>query len=49
MIERAILDKNVLVEPGAPSVSTIDQDRARGYTISAGGITVVGKGITVRK
>ena len=30
------------------SGSTIDQDRARGYTVSDGGITVVGKGITVR-
>ena len=49
VIERAILDKNVLVEPGATVGVDLDQDRARGYTISAGGITVVGKGITVRK
>ena len=48
VIERAILDKNVLVEPGATVGVDLDQDRARGYTISAGGITVVGKGITVR-
>ena len=48
VIERAILDKNVLVEPGATVGVDIDQDRARGYTVSAGGITVVGKGITVR-
>ena len=49
VIERAILDKNVLVEPGATVGVDLDQDQARGYTISAGGITVVGKGITVRK
>ena len=49
VIERAILDKNVLVEPGATVGVDLDDDRARGYTISDGGITVVGKGITVRK
>ena len=27
----------------------LDQDRSRGYTVSDGGITVVGKGITVRR
>ena len=27
----------------------LDEDRARGYTISDDGITVVGKGITVRR
>ena len=48
VIERAILDKNVLVEPGASIGVDVDADRARGYTVSAGGITVVGKGITVR-
>jgi glucose-1-phosphate adenylyltransferase len=49
VIERAILDKNVLVEPGASIGVDVDADRARGYTVSAGGITVVGKGITVRR
>jgi glucose-1-phosphate adenylyltransferase len=48
VIERAILDKNVLVEPGATVGIDLDEDRARGYTISDSGITVVGKGITVR-
>lgn len=49
VIERAILDKNVLVEAGATVGVDLDQDRSRGYTVSDGGITVVGKGITVRR
>ncbi|MDN5761515.1 MAG: glucose-1-phosphate adenylyltransferase [Microlunatus sp.] len=46
-IERAILDKNVLVAPGATIGVDLDHDRSRGFTISDGGVTVVGKGITV--
>lgn len=44
---RAILDKNVIVPDGAQVGVDHDHDRARGFTVSPGGVTVVGKGITV--
>lgn len=44
-VHRAILDKNVVVPDGAQV--GVDHDRARGFTVSPGGVTVVGKGITV--
>lgn len=44
-VHRAILDKNVIVPDGAQV--GVDHDRARGFTVSPGGVTVVGKGITV--
>ena len=47
-IERAILDKNVVVEPGASVGLDPELDASRGFTISDAGITVVGKGVTVR-
>jgi len=43
-VSNAILDKNVVVPPHATIGVDHDADRARGYTVSAGGITVVGKG-----
>jgi glucose-1-phosphate adenylyltransferase len=43
----AILDKHVVVEPGAEVGLDKDADRARGFTVSAGGITVVPKGAAV--
>ena len=46
-VHRAILDKNVIVPDGAPVGVDHDHDRARGFTVSPGGVTVVGKGITV--
>ena len=46
-VHRAILDKNVIVPDGAQVVVDHDHDRARGFTVSPGGVTVVGKGITV--
>jgi glucose-1-phosphate adenylyltransferase len=46
-IERAILDKNVVVPDGASVGVDHEADRARGYTVSDGGITVVGKGTVV--
>ena len=48
-IRRAILDKNVVVEEGAEVGVDPEADRARGYLVSEGGITTVGKGTTVSK
>jgi glucose-1-phosphate adenylyltransferase len=47
VVRDAIVDKNVVVPPGARVGVDKDHDRARGFTVSAGGITVVGKGRTV--
>jgi glucose-1-phosphate adenylyltransferase len=47
IVRRAILDKNVVVEPGAKVGVDHDVDRERGFTISDGGVTVVGKGKVV--
>jgi glucose-1-phosphate adenylyltransferase len=46
VIRRAILDKNVIVEPGAQIGVDLERDRAR-FTISEGGVVVVGKGVRV--
>lgn len=48
VVRRAILDKNVVVENGAEVGVDHEADRARGFTVSPGGITVVGKGIRVK-
>jgi glucose-1-phosphate adenylyltransferase len=47
VVRRAILDKNVRVEPGAKVGVDPDLDRERGFTVSDGGVTVVGKGQVV--
>jgi len=44
VVENAILDKNIEVPEGAVIGVDKDHDRERGFVVSAGGITVVGKG-----
>jgi glucose-1-phosphate adenylyltransferase len=47
VIRDAILDKNVMVPEGACVGVDKDHDLARGFVVSAGGVTVVGKGQAV--
>jgi glucose-1-phosphate adenylyltransferase len=47
VVRDAILDKNVAVRAGATVGVDKEHDRARGFVVSAGGITVVGKGQVV--
>jgi glucose-1-phosphate adenylyltransferase len=47
LVENAILDKNVDVLEGATVGVDKDRDRARGFVVSPGGVTVVGKGQVV--
>src|SRR5689334_7774029 len=47
VVRNAILDKNVVVIQGASVGVDSEHDRARGFVVSAGGITVVGKGQVV--
>ncbi|QGN33442.1 glucose-1-phosphate adenylyltransferase [Microlunatus sp. Gsoil 973] len=47
VVDNAILDKNVIVPPGVQVGVDHEADLARGFTVSPGGITVVGKGVTV--
>ena len=47
VVENAILDKNVVVMESATVGVDKEQDRARGFVVSSGGITVVGKGQVV--
>jgi glucose-1-phosphate adenylyltransferase len=44
VVRDAILDKNVVVAQGASVGVDKEHDRARGFAVSSGGITVVGKG-----
>jgi glucose-1-phosphate adenylyltransferase len=46
-VRNAILDKNVVVLEGASVGVDKEHDRARGFVVSGGGITVVGKGQVV--
>lgn len=44
IVRNAILDKNVIVPDGAVIGVDHDEDRRRGFTVSEGGVTVLGKG-----
>jgi glucose-1-phosphate adenylyltransferase len=48
-IRDAIIDKNVVVPPGVKVGVDKEHDLARGFVVSPGGITVVGKGQEVAK
>jgi glucose-1-phosphate adenylyltransferase len=48
VVRRAILDKNVVVPEGARIGMDPDEDRARGFTVTDCGITVIGKDQIVR-
>jgi len=47
VVHRAILDKDVVLAPGAQVGVDREADEARGFTVTASGITVVGKGVRV--
>ena len=47
VVQNAILDKNVVVLEGATVGVEEKHDRARGFMVSSGGVTVVGKGQVV--
>lgn len=47
VVHRAILDKEVVVDDGATVGVDAEADKARGFTVTPSGITIVGKGIRV--
>ena len=47
VVRRAIIDKNVRIPPGARIGFDLEEDRARGFTVSDSGIVVLGKGDVV--
>ena len=49
VVRNAILDKSVVVEDGCEVGVDKEHDLARGFTVSAGGITVVGKGTLITR
>jgi glucose-1-phosphate adenylyltransferase len=44
IVRRAIVDKNVMVPPGYRIGVNLEEDRARGFVISDGGVVVIPKG-----
>jgi glucose-1-phosphate adenylyltransferase len=47
VVNRAILDKDVVIAPGARVGVDREADLARGFTVTDSGITVVGKGVQI--
>jgi glucose-1-phosphate adenylyltransferase len=47
VIRNVIADKNVVIADGALVGVDHDEDRRRGLTVSEGGVTVIGKGVTI--
>jgi glucose-1-phosphate adenylyltransferase len=47
VVRKAILDKDVVIGPGATVGVDADADRARGLTVTDSGITIVGKGVHI--
>jgi len=47
VVRRAILDKNVVVPEGARVGMDVEEDRARGFTVTESGITVISKGTVI--
>jgi glucose-1-phosphate adenylyltransferase len=47
VVQRAVLDKNVVIEDGARVGVERERDLERGFTVTDSGITVVGKGVRV--
>ena len=45
-VKNAIIDKNVVIPPGANVGVDLEEDRARGFTITDNGVVVVPKGYT---
>ncbi len=48
-VHRAILDKNVVLEDGATVGVDHEHDRARGFTVTETGLTVVAKGVRITR
>lgn len=47
VIRKAVIDKYCTIPDGAQIGVDLEADRARGFTVSDGGVVVIGKGITV--
>jgi glucose-1-phosphate adenylyltransferase len=49
LVRNAIIDKNVVIPPGAQIGADKEHDLARGFAVSEGGVTAVGKGQQVTR